>query len=75
MMESQVMQLKEAANKGLVGSKGQAGIKKINPNSNIGMKYTYEIKITNKQYGDYRIFGYKTSDGKWIFDYFRKGLH
>lgn len=66
---------KKAANKGLVGATSQSGIKKITPNSKIGKQYTHEIKIINKQYGDYRIFGYKTKSGEWVFDLFREGLH
>lgn len=66
---------KDAAEKGLVGAKGQAGIKKISTSSKIGKQYTHEIKIISKQYGDYRIFGYKTESGEWIFDLFREGLH
>ena len=66
-----VLQLfKDAAEKGLVGAKGQAGIKKISTSSKIGKQYTHEIKIISKQYGDYRIFGYKTESGEWIFDLF-----
>lgn len=41
----------------------------------MGKQYTHEIKIISKQYGDYRIFGYKTKSGEWIFDLFREGLH
>ena len=63
----------DAANKGLVGKQAEAGIKKITPTRKIGLKYTHEIKITNKQYGDCRIFGYKTSSGQWVFDLFDKG--
>lgn len=71
-----VLQLfKDAADKGLVGAKDQAGIKKISTSSKIGKQYTHEIKIISKQYGDYRIFGYKTKSGEWIFDLFREGLH
>lgn len=65
----------DAANKGIVGSEKAAGIKKIKPTKKIGLKYTHEIKIKNSQYGDYRIFGYKTDSGKWVFDLFREGLH
>ena len=56
-------------NKGMVGSEGQSGIKKLKG------KYTYEIKVKNKEYGDYRIYGYQDGDGTIIFDYFDKGLH
>lgn len=71
-----VLQLfEDAANKGLVGKTGTAGIKQITPTKKIGLKYTHEIKIKNSQYGDYRIFGYKADSGEWIFDLFREGLH
>ncbi|WP_418703427.1 hypothetical protein [Anaerotignum faecicola] len=65
----------DAANKGLVGKTGTAGIKQITPTKKIGLKYTHEIKIKNSQYSDYRIFGYKTDSGEWVFDLFREGLH
>lgn len=71
-----VLQLfKDAADKGMVGGTNQSGIKSITPSSTIGKEYTHEIKITNAQYADYRIFGYKTKTGEWIFDLFRRGLH
>lgn len=59
---------KAAANKGLVGATGQAGIKKL-----IGLKYnkyTHEIKIKSARYGTYRIFGYRKENGQWVFDRF-----
>ena len=65
---------KKAMNKGMVGSEGQSGIKKLKGNPLKG-KYTYEIKVKNKEYGDYRIYGYQDGDGTIIFDYFDKGLH
>lgn len=65
----------DAANKGLVGKQGVSGIKQITPTKKIGLQYTHEIKIKSSQYGDYRIFGYKTDSGKWVFDLFREGLH
>lgn len=71
-----VLQLfKDAADKGIVGSTSQAGIKAITPSKKIGTQYTHEIKIKNSQYGDYRIFGYKSDSGEWVFDLFRRGLH
>lgn len=60
---------KKAANKGLVGSTGESGIKKLT--GKINNIYTHEIKVTGK-YGAYRIFGYKDKSGKWVFDYFKK---
>lgn len=65
----------DAANKGLVGNKGMSGIKAITPSKVIGKQYTHEIKIISSQYGDYRIFGYQTKTGTWVFDLFREGLH
>ncbi|WDQ32656.1 RHS repeat-associated core domain-containing protein [Paenibacillus marchantiae] len=67
----------KAANKGLVGSQGQNGIKLLKGDGlSIGGKtYTHEIKVLNKDYGDYRIFGYLDEAGKFIFDQFKKGLH
>lgn len=66
----------DAANNGLVGAKNMAGIKKINPSDKIGKQYTHEIKILTSQYADYRILGYKTNTGTWVFDLFDKGsLH
>ncbi|MCI7356913.1 MAG: hypothetical protein MSK40_04280 [Parabacteroides sp.] len=58
----------KAANKGLTGSQGQTGIKKLT--GKIDKIYTHEIKILGK-YGGCRIYGYK--DGaKWVFDKFVK---
>lgn len=56
-------------NKGVVGPKGQSGIKQLKG------KYTHEIKVKNNEYGDYRVYGYQNEDGTMIFDYFDKGLH
>ena len=70
-----VLQLfEDAADKGMVGSTGQSGIKKINPSSVIGKEYTHEIKIKSSQYGDYRIYGFQEDSGEWVFDLFRRGL-
>lgn len=65
---------KKAMNKGMVGPEGQSGIKQLKGNPLKG-KYTHEIKVKNKVYGDYRIYGYQDDDGTMIFDYFDKGLH
>ncbi len=64
----------KAMNKGIVGPEGQSGIKLLKGKPYKG-KYTHEIKVKNKEYGDYRIYGYQDSDGKLVFDYFDKGLH
>ncbi|NKI24887.1 hypothetical protein HFN20_27455, partial [Paenibacillus dendritiformis] len=68
---------KKAANKGIVGAQGQNGIKVLKGEGiKIGGKtYTHEIKVLNKEYGDYRVFGYIDEAGKLVFDQFRKGLH
>ena len=60
---------KKAKNKGMVGPQGQSGIKPLKGNPLKG-KYTHEIKVKNKEYGDYRIYGYQDDDGTMIFDYF-----
>ena len=58
----------KAANKGLTGSTGETGIKKLTVK--IDKIHTHEIKILGK-YGGCRIYGYK--DGaKWVFDKFVK---
>lgn len=54
---------KKAMNKGMVGPEGQSGIKQLKGKPIKG-KYTHEIKVKNREYGDYRIYGYKDSDGK-----------
>lgn len=65
-----VLQLfKDAADKGLVGATNQTGIKKLS--GSVDKIYTHEIKVTG-EYGSYRIFGYKDSSGKWVFDNFKK---
>lgn len=64
----------KAMNKGMARESGPNGIKRLKGNPYKG-KYTHEIKVKNKEYGDYRIYGYKDSDGNMIFDYFDKGLH
>ena len=68
---------RKAADKGIVGATGQNGIKVLKGGGiKIGGKnYTHEIKVLNKEYGDYRIFGYIDDAGEFIFDQFRKGLH
>lgn len=60
---------KKAANKGLVGATNENGVKKLN--GAFKKVYTHEIKVKGK-YGAYRIFGYKDSNGRWIFDFFDK---
>ncbi|WP_069681206.1 hypothetical protein [Clostridium taeniosporum] len=66
----------KAKNKGIVGAEGQNGIKKLKgPGIKKGTKiYNYEIKVKNKEYGDYRILGYEDAE-KIVFDYFRRGMH
>ena len=59
----------KAANKGFVGASKQNGIKKLT--GKINKIYTHEIKILG-EYGAYRIYGYQTKSGEWIFDFFVK---
>ncbi|WP_274483526.1 contractile injection system protein, VgrG/Pvc8 family [Paenibacillus polymyxa] len=67
----------KAANKGIVRAKKENGIKILKGKGiKIGSKtYTHEIKVTNTEYGDYRIYGYKGENGEMIFDLFGKGRH
>ncbi|MCI8749476.1 MAG: hypothetical protein HFH67_16730 [Lachnospiraceae bacterium] len=65
---------KKAMDKGIVGPEGQNGIKQLKGKPYKG-KYTHEIKVKNKEYANYRIYGYKNTNGNLIFDYFAKGLH
>lgn len=68
---------KKAADKGMVAARGQNGVKVLKGGGiKIGGKnYTHEIKVLNKEYGDYRIFGYVDETGEFVFDQFQKGLH
>ena len=61
---------------GLVGSRGQAGIKVLGKGIDIGGRiYKYEIKIKGKL-GDYRVFGnYCQNLKRIVFDKFGKGVH
>ena len=34
-----------------------------------------DLDGANKEYGDYRVYGYQDDDGTMIFDCFGKGLH
>ncbi|AIG26121.1 RHS repeat domain-containing protein [Brevibacillus laterosporus] len=67
----------EAMKKGLVGPKGQEGIKPLKGSlKKNGVIYTHEIKILDKQLGDYRIYGrFDKERSQFIFDWFDKGLH
>lgn len=67
---------KKAADRGITGGPSSIsdGIKSINPSKKIGTQYTHEIKIKGT-YGDWRIYGYKKSNGEWVFDKFAQGLH
>lgn len=67
--EMVVNMFKAAANRGFVGKTNQTGIKKLT--GKISGVYTHEIKVTGK-YGAYRIYGYKKSNGQWVFDNFQK---
>ncbi len=64
--------------KGVVGPKNERGIKILSGNGvKIGSKvYTHEIKVLNKQFSDYRVFGnFDVKTGQFIFDLFDKGKH
>ena len=60
----------KAAQKGFVGPRGANGIKTI-----ADKFYDFEIKVTNSEYGDWRIYGYINKAGEYIFDKFGKGMH
>ena len=66
-----------AMKKGLVGPKGQNGIKEMPVVKKIGNKiYTHEIKVFDKVAGDYRILGlFDKKSGHYVFDYFTRGFH
>lgn len=63
--------------KGLVGPKGQEGIKQLKGSlEKNGIIYTHEIKVLDKQLGDYRVYGHFDKErSHFIFDWFDKGLH
>lgn len=68
----------KAMQKGVVGPKGEQGIKRLaGKGITIGNRtYQYEIKVKSKVYGDWRIYGnYDEKLGKYLFDYFDKGFH
>ncbi|REK67794.1 MAG: hypothetical protein DF221_00880 [Brevibacillus sp.] len=68
----------KAMQKGLVGPEGQSGIKRLSGKGVIigNRTYQYEIKVKDKVYGDWRIYGnYDKKLGKFVFDYFGKGKH
>ncbi|NMF01447.1 hypothetical protein [Aneurinibacillus aneurinilyticus] len=67
----------KAKDKGIVGAKGESGIKILKGK---GIKkrsktYTHEIKVKSSEYGGYRIYRYKNENGNFIFDWFDKGKH
>lgn len=66
----------KAAGKGMVGATGQSGIKRLTGSiTKNGRQYNYEIKVKTKEHGDYRVYGYRDTNGQLIFDYFDKALH
>ncbi|MNN33866.1 hypothetical protein D3C81_1476410 [compost metagenome] len=65
----------KSAAKGFVSKEGANGIKQITGFSKNGKWYSVEIKVKNKQFGDYRVYGYKDKAGNFIFDFFDKALH
>lgn len=66
-----------AMKKGVVGPKGQEGIKQLSKvEKKNGVIYTHEIKVLDNELGDYRIYGRFDKDrGQYIFDWFGKGKH
>ncbi|QOS80849.1 hypothetical protein JNUCC31_08240 [Paenibacillus sp. JNUCC31] len=60
----------KSASKGYVNEFGANGVKNINPFIKNGNSYSLEIKVKNKQFESYRIYGRKTEDGNIIFDLF-----
>jgi len=62
-----------AADKGIVGPRGQEGIKELNGFRYKGVSYDYEIKIKDKGVGDFRIYGNKNADG--VIDFTKFGTH
>ncbi|MFV0342783.1 MAG: DNRLRE domain-containing protein [Anaerocolumna sp.] len=59
----------KAVQKGFVSARNQSGIKWL---KNV---YDFEIKVTNKEYGDWRIMGHINKMGEYVFDVFRTGFH
>ncbi|MDQ2087657.1 hypothetical protein RBH29_14595, partial [Herbivorax sp. ANBcel31] len=62
-----------AADKGIVGPRGQEGIKDIKGFKYKDISYDYEIKITGKGVGDFRIYGNENSDG--VIEFIKFGTH
>ncbi|UHA74908.1 RHS repeat domain-containing protein [Paenibacillus sp. 481] len=68
----------KAMEKGEVGPEGQSGIKRLSgKGATFGKRsYQYEIKVKDKRYGDWRIYGnYDNKSKGFIFNHFDKGLH
>ncbi|MGG3871202.1 hypothetical protein [Brevibacillus laterosporus] len=68
----------KAMQKGIVGPESMSGIKRLSGNGvKFGKKtYQYQIKVLDKRYGDWRVYGnYDKKSGHIIFDYFDKGKH
>ena len=62
-----------AADKGIVGPRGQEGIKEVKGFKYKGKTYDYEMKIKGKVEGDFRIFGNKNADG--VIEFTKFGNH
>ncbi|GKS09274.1 hypothetical protein YDYSY3_02740 [Paenibacillus chitinolyticus] len=63
----------KAADRGFVDGVGANGLKNVSSRAD---GRTTEIKILNKGWGEFRIFGkYVEEKGKYIFDLFDKGMH
>jgi uncharacterized protein RhaS with RHS repeats len=78
--ESAAQKFANSMKKGIVGGKGQNGIKSLKGKKGLGVKvngtyYKYEVKIKGN-FGDWRLYGnYDEKTKHIIFDLFDKGLH
>lgn len=72
-----VQAFSKSAAKGFVSTKGANGLKDITSAGlkKNGNKYTVEIKVKNKEFENYRIYGYKNDEGNYVFDWFDDALH
>jgi len=63
--------------KGRVGPTNQSGIKQLTPGTKVSGKiYQFEIKVLNKGFKDWRVYGnYNHDRTRIIFDLLGKALH
>jgi len=71
-----VNQFIEAMKKGIVGPKGQSGIKQLSSGTKVaGQVYQYEVKLFG-EFANYRLYGnYDEQLGVIVFAHFSKALH